>query len=145
MRLEPGAPIIVAMDTPPRDVLPVRRLAWRAALVAALFAGMAQAEPDATAQREIDHLLDYVAASSCTFVRNGDSYPASKARDHLAMKYRFTRSRLGTAEEFIRYLATESSISHEPYKIVCGRQERPAGAWLAEELGRFRRASAPGG
>jgi hypothetical protein len=115
-----------------------RRTASAAALVTLLIAGAAHADPDATAQREIDHLLDYVAASNCTFVRNGDRYPAAKAREHLAMKYRYTRGRLSTAEDFIRYLATESSVSHEPYKIVCGQQEQPAGAWLTEELTRYR-------
>jgi hypothetical protein len=119
-----------------------RHMAWRAALAALLFTGLAHATPDATAQREIDHLLDYVAASGCTFVRNGERYPASKARDHLAMKYRFTRGRLSTAEEFIKYLATESSESHEPYGIECGGKEQPAGAWLSEELVRYRKALA---
>ena len=36
------------------------------------------------AKDEIDHLLNFVAASSCTFVRNGTEYPSDKARDHLA-------------------------------------------------------------
>jgi Family of unknown function (DUF5329) len=121
---------------------PHRRTAAWSALVIALLAGTAHADPDATAQREIDHLLDFVAASNCTFVRNGERYPALKARDHLAMKYRFTRGRLHTAEEFISYLATESSTSHEPYKIVCGTNERAAGAWLSEELARFRKTVA---
>jgi hypothetical protein len=126
------------MSAPLRPRSRARRTAWRAGLVIALFAGAAAADPDAAAQREIDHLLDYIAASKCTFVRNGESFPADKARDHLAMKYRWTRSRLSTAEEFIQYLATESSVSHEPYKIVCANKERPAGAWLAEELKRYR-------
>jgi hypothetical protein len=129
------------MRMPPRYPC-TRRPAARTAVVALLFCAAAHADPDAAAQREIDHLLDYVATSSCTFVRNGDSYPAAKARDHLAMKYRFARGRLSTADEFIKYLATESSRSHEPYKIVCGTNERPAGAWLSEELARYRRASA---
>jgi acetyl esterase/lipase len=119
---------------------------WRAvgcgAILALAFCAAAHADPDPTAQREIDHLLDYVGASSCSFVRNGETFPAAKARDHLAMKYRFTRSRLSTAEDFIQYLATDSSTSHEPYKIVCGAQERLAGPWLSEELARYRKTVA---
>ena len=125
-----------------RTATRARPAAWRAGLVIALFAGTAAADPDAVAQREIDHLLDFVAASKCTFVRNGESFPADKARDHLAMKYRWTRSRMTTAEEFIKFLATESSVSHQPYLIVCANKERPAGAWLAEELKRFRAVAA---
>jgi hypothetical protein len=116
-----------------------------AALVAGIWlatlAGAAAANPDAVAQREIDHLLDYVAASRCTFVRNGESYPAATARDHLAMKYRFTQGRLTTAEDFIKYLATASSKSGEPYRIVCDRTQTPAATWLTEELQRYRKAT----
>jgi hypothetical protein len=109
------------------------------ALALALFAGLAGASPDAGAQREIDHLLDYIGASHCTFVRNGERFDAAKAREHLAMKLNFVRWRLSTADEFVRYLATESSVTHEPYLIVCGNRERPAGPWLASELAHYRK------
>ena len=127
------------MSAPSRVAPRTRRLAWVAGIAIALCARASTADPDATAQREIDHLLAYVAASNCTFVRNGERFPAEKAREHLATKYQWTRSRLTTAEEFIKYLATESSMSHQPYMIVCANaKERPAGAWLAEELKHFR-------
>jgi len=129
-----SAPSLVLARSRPR--------VWLAGAALALFAGASAADPDATAQREIEHLLDYVAASKCTFVRNGERFPADKAREHLAMKYQWTRSRMTTAEEFIKYLATESSMSHQPYTIVCANgKERPTGAWLAEELKHFRAAS----
>jgi uncharacterized protein DUF5329 len=123
-------------------LFPRSRAARCVAIVAFALCASARADPDPTAQREIDHLLDYVGTSSCSFVRNGETFPAAKARDHLAMKYRFTRSRLSTAEDFIQYLATDSSTSHEPYKIVCGTQERLAGPWLSEELARYRKTVA---
>jgi len=125
--------------SPPRPLLRVARMGM---LALALAAGGALAEPDAQAQREIDHLLEFVAASPCTFVRNGEAHPAADARDHLASKYRFARSRIGTAEEFIKYLGTASSSSGEPYKIICGGKEGPAGAWLSNELDRYRKATA---
>ena len=100
----------------------------------------ALASPDTVAKDEIDHLLQYVAASSCTFVRNGDEYPAAKARDHLESKYRFVGSRIATADDFIKYLATGSSISGEPYHVKCGNVDEPSGAWLTAELNRYRRS-----
>ena len=121
---------------------PVLRLAQLGVLTLALAAGVAAAEPDAQAQREIDHLLEFVGTSSCTFVRNGEPHPAADARDHLASKYRFARSRITTADEFIRYLGTASSSSGEPYKIVCAGKEGPAGAWLSGELERYRKVTA---
>jgi hypothetical protein len=97
---------------------------------------------DASAKDEIDHLLNFVAASSCTFIRNGTEYPSDKARDHLASKYQFAGSRITTAEEFIRYLATESSMSGEPYHVRCGKTEGLSGVWLTTELKRYRKESA---
>ena len=122
--------------------LPAVRAAARAgALVLLLAAGVAHADPDVQAQREIDHLLEFVGTSNCTFVRNGEAHPATEARDHLARKYRFTKSRLTTADEFVRNLATSSSSTGEAYKIVCGKQEAPAGAWLNFELERYRKTT----
>lgn len=106
------------------------------ALPQASFAG------DTSSKDEIDHLLNFVAASSCTFIRNGTEYPSDKARDHLASKYQFAASRITTAEEFIRYLATESSMSGEPYHVRCGKTEALSGVWLTTELTRYRKESA---
>ena len=100
----------------------------------------ATASPNDAAKAEIDHLLKYVAASSCTFVRNGSEYPAQKASDHLAGKYRWVGNRISTAEEFIKYLATQSSMSGEPYHVKCGTTDALSGAWLTDELKRYRTA-----
>jgi hypothetical protein len=97
------------------------------------------ANPDASAQREIDHLLAFVAgASSCTFARNGTDYAAQKAAEHLAGKLRFAASRIATAEDFIRDVASRSSVSGEGYRVKCGNVDMPAGEWLTEELRRHR-------
>ncbi|HKU87319.1 MAG TPA: DUF5329 domain-containing protein [Casimicrobiaceae bacterium] len=103
------------------------------ALSSALFAN-----PDASAQREIDHLLVFVAGSSCTFVRNGTDYPAQKASEHLAGKLQYTASRITSAEDFIRDLASRSSVSGQAYRVKCGEADMPAGVWLTEELHRYR-------
>ena len=100
----------------------------------------AAAAADAPAKTEIDHLLNFIGTSSCTFVRNGTEYPADKAREHLAGKYQFVGSRISTAEEFIKYLATGSSMSGEPYHVKCGKTDALSGAWLGDELRRYRKA-----
>lgn len=110
-----------------------------AAALALALSGAAVASPDALAQDEIDHLLRFVGDSACTFVRNGDEFPAAKARDHLAMKYRFVGSRISTAEDFIKYLGTGSSVSGEPYHVKCGGVDALSGPWLAAELDRYRK------
>jgi len=144
--LEPSARFGVAyrMNRPTRGLspFPVRALArgLLTALIAIAPAG-ALATPDDAAQHEIDHLLDFVAASNCTFVRSGEKFSSQQARDHLAMKYNFVKFRLSTADEFVKYLATESSTTGEPYMVICDRKERPSGAWLSDELRRFRKVA----
>ena len=106
--------------------------------MAALPLGTAHAIPDQPAQAEIDHLLDFVGASNCRFERNGSTYDASAARSHLVMKYRFARFRLSTADEFVKYLASGSSESGQPYRVECDGKEQLAGDWLTSELRRYR-------
>jgi hypothetical protein len=115
-------------------------LAFAVSPLAFAVSPLASASPQEAAQGEIDHLLQYVAASSCTFVRNGTEYPADKAREHLAGKYRFAGSRITTAEDFIKYLATGSSMSGEPYHVKCGKSDSLSGEWLTAELTRYRNA-----
>jgi hypothetical protein len=128
---------------PPSLLVPgipsLRRLA---ALLAVSLAFMtpAWATPDEPAQAEIDHLMDFVGTSHCTFIRNGTMYAAPEARAHLEMKYRFAKMRLSTADEFIKHLASGSSSSGEAYHVRCEGTELLAGDWLTAELKRFRAA-----
>jgi hypothetical protein len=112
-------------------------LAATLSLAFALPQAVAAQQPS-RAKDEIDHLLQYVAASACTFIRNGDEYRADAARDHLASKYRFAGGRIATAEDFIKYLATQSSLSGAPYHVRCGKSDALSGAWLTTELYRYR-------
>jgi hypothetical protein len=73
---------------------------------------------DAREQQRIDYLIQSLGSLKGTvFIRNGSEYDAQAARDHLQRKLNFAGGRVKTAEEFIKYCATESSISHQPYKI----------------------------
>jgi hypothetical protein len=121
---------------------PIRRTLLVASAAIAFSLPQASFAGDTSSNDEIDHLLKFVAASSCTFIRNGTEYPSDKARDHLASKYQFAGSRIKTAEEFIRYLATESSMSGEPYHVRCGNTDALSGVWLTTELTRYRKESA---
>lgn len=137
------------MATPPQFLAATARRARTALATLAVGVALttrAHADPGTTQQAEIDHLLAFVGMSQCTFIRNGTGYPAAEARDHLNGKFSYAKGRIGTAEEFIRYLATESSMSGEPYRVKCDGKVSLAGVWLADELQRFRRvASVTGG
>ena len=120
---------------------PSRRALLATVALSFAISQTALASGEAPAKDEIDHLLKFVAASSCTFVRNGTEYPSDKAREHLEGKYRFVGSRISTAEEFIKYLATGSSMSGEPYRVKCGKTDALSGAWLTDELNRYRKGA----
>lgn len=88
--------------------------------------------------QEIAHLIDYIAASGCLFIRNGKAYDASTAREHIQKKYDYLQSRIRTAEDFIRQAASRSSMSGEPYRIQCSEATVLCADWLRDELRRYR-------
>lgn len=108
-----------------------------AAALTALLAGPVPAASMDTGH-EIAHLLDYIQSSGCTFVRNGTPSDAASARAHVARKYEYVRSRVRTAEDFIRLAATQSSVSGAPYHVRCGAAQVRSAEWLARELARYR-------
>lgn len=85
-------------------------------LALASCAGPALAQVPATAQREVGHLLDYVARPDCQFNRNGKWYEGEAAKAHLKQKYDYLAKRglAPTAEAFIERGATSSSTSGAP-------------------------------
>jgi len=112
-----------------------------AMLLAATLHGAALAAPDARAQAEIRHLLDYVATPGCQFNRNGSWHEGAEARSHLQKKYDYLvkRNLVTDAESFIKGAATESSMSGTAYQVRCGGDKAQASAaYLKEELARIR-------
>ncbi|MCB6182605.1 DUF5329 domain-containing protein [Leeia sp. TBRC 13508] len=98
------------------------------------------ATPNVTAEKEVQHLLSFVSRSGCTFVRNGANYSASQASEHLASKYDQAKDKLNTSEDFIRYVASTSSMTGKPYLAKCsGKSEITSSVWLTTELARFRK------
>lgn len=90
------------------------------------------------ADREIQYLLDYVAASGCSFERNGSVHDPADAADHLRLKYRRGGRYADSAENFIDRLASESSWTGRAYNVDCDGQVIPTGEWLHEALDDFR-------
>ncbi|OOG38124.1 hypothetical protein B0E51_14825 [Rhodanobacter sp. C05] len=69
-------------------------------------------------QQKIAYLIDSVATlQDATFIRNGTAYDAAHAADHMRLKLRFSGSRIKTAEDFIVYCGTGSSMSGIKYTI----------------------------
>ena len=105
-------------------------------LIVLLWAMSACVWGDATT--EIQHLIDFIGGSGCTFVRNGEESNATAAKSHIAQKYDYARRWIRTADELIEHVATRSSITGEPYRVVCAGHEELSAVWLRRELNRFR-------
>jgi hypothetical protein len=101
----------------------------------------AHAEPPPAVLAEVEYLLQSIDTPGCTFFRNGNWYSGARARSHLRAKYDYLASRdlITTTEEFIAKGATKSSLSGEPYKVRCGKEEPvETGQWLRAALARYR-------
>jgi hypothetical protein len=93
------------------------RMAFWVLSVSALTSALALAQPSAE-QARIEYLIESVAAlNGARFIRNGAEFNSREAADHLRVKLRNAGSRVRTAEDFILYCATGSSMSGETYRI----------------------------
>jgi hypothetical protein len=89
-----------------------------AAASAARPAAVHAPAPALSEAQKIDALIGSVEhLSGAVFIRNGTEYDGHKAAAHLRRKLGAAGKRVGTAEQFIDYLATGSSMTGKPYKI----------------------------
>ena len=73
---------------------------------------------DAREQQRIDFLLHSVETSKgIVFIRNGSEYDGPAAAKHLRMKLKYAGERIQTAEQFVEYCASESSVTHRKYTV----------------------------
>lgn len=117
----------------------MRALGFVLFLVLGAYASAA-AQPSLERQK-IDYLIASVETlQGAQFIRNGKTYDAHAAADHLRLKLRAAGSRITTAGEFITYCASQSSLSGTPYQIkfADGRIVTSA-AYLQQKLADFER------
>lgn len=109
--------------------------------VAGLVLMAALVSPPALAHsmtEEIDHLLGFIEASPCAFIRNDKAYAGKDAAAHIKDKYDYYRDDIHSAEDFIRLAASKSAASGRPYLVRCDAAIIPAADWLNQELATFR-------
>ena len=84
-----------------------------------LLAPCLHAAPSAPEGQKIEALIEFVEQlGDAKFVRNGTAYDAKAAASHLRLKLREAGNRIKTADDFIRLVASRSSVSGKPYEIV---------------------------
>ena len=93
------------------------RLVFLLLMLVALLPSPAWAR-EAREQARIDFLIHGVETSSgVKFIRNGSEYDGVAGAKHLRMKLGYAGERVKTAEDFVKYCASESSFTHQKYKI----------------------------
>ena len=93
-----------------------------------------------TVDETIRYLIDYVAKSNCTFLRNGDPHVGKEAAAHFQSKYDYFKDKIKTPEDFIQKAATQSMLTGQPYLIKTpdGRTI-PCAQWLGKILADHRK------
>jgi hypothetical protein len=95
----------------------------------------AMAESQSQDAKEINYLLEFVATSDCTFVRNGERYNGADAADHLRGKYNHDKRHVHTGEQFISRVASKSSLTGAQYTVKCEDSEpETTDKWLHRAL-----------
>lgn len=115
----------------------MKRLNLLLIVLASLF-GLNTSYAYANKEAEIQHLLNFVENSQCTFIRNGSEHSGADAKAHIVKKYNYFKSRIDNAEEFIEYSATKSTMSGKKYKVKCDGKEYLTAQWLNDELKNYR-------
>ncbi len=110
-------------------------------LTVIFFAAPAHPAPSGDVDQTVEYLLDRVAHSDATFIRNGQSYNGADAAAHLRSKYDYFKHRINSPEDFIRLAASKSELSGRPYQVKTrdGRLLTSA-EWLSQVLAEHREA-----
>jgi len=117
-----------------------RRRALLAVLLLAALPGAGEAAKRPPAeQKKIDWLIDQVAQSKATFIRNGTGYDAAKAVSHLRFKLFMAGSRVQTVKDFVEGVASSSSETGNPYLIRLEGSAAPIPMhdWLTKKLAEY--------
>jgi hypothetical protein len=114
---------------------------WLIAPTLALCLLVPAAHGSDRSEEEVQYLLEFVAASGCTFVRNSTEHDPVDAADHLRLKYSRGGRYVNSAEQFIDRLASESSWTGNTYTVTCDGKTEPSGDWLHRALKDYRQNS----
>ena len=93
--------------------------AWLVLFMSILFIFISFPVHALTEEEKIAIIIESISGTSAgtQFIRNGKAYSADEAVSHLKLKYSRTKSRVKTAENFIKYVASCSSTSGKEYLL----------------------------
>jgi len=92
-------------------------------------------QPPADIEVAIGYLIDVVATSEHTFLRNSTRYSAAQAAQHLQRKYQHFRDEIHTVDDFIELAASRSLLTGKPYLVIdTAGISTPTSQWLQQVL-----------
>lgn len=95
----------------------MKKKVFFAVVIIVLFA-VAVGAQDNVEKKKIDFLISAVEnLSGATFVRNGVEHDSKDAAKHLRLKLERAGDRVKTAEDFIKWCASKSYMTKQPYVI----------------------------
>jgi hypothetical protein len=100
-----------------------------------LVFSIGQLLPAESLDDSINYLLDYVANSNATFIRNGQAHTPQEAANHIKAKYEHFKNEIKTPQDFIRLSASKSLLTGQPYLVrTADGKEMRLDAWLTAAL-----------
>jgi Family of unknown function (DUF5329) len=100
-----------------------------------LVFSIGQLLPAESLDDSINYLLDYVANSNATFIRNGQAHTPQEAANHIKAKYEHFKNEIKTPQDFIRLSASKSLLTGQPYLVrTADGKEMRLDAWLTSAL-----------
>ena len=100
-----------------------------------LVVSTGQIFPAESLDESIKYLLDYIAKSDATFIRNGQTHTPAEAVNHIKAKYEHFKKDIKTPEDFIRLSASKSLLTGQPYRVrTADGKEMQLDKWLTSAL-----------
>jgi hypothetical protein len=91
-------------------------------------------------QETIDYLVEFIRASDVVFIRNDKEHTSLEAAEHMLKKYKYAKRKVKTPEDFIKFCASESTVSGKPYHVRLGDGTTlTSAAWLLAALEDYRK------
>ena len=116
-------------------IIDVKRLSRVFLTLIFLAVSTGQVFPAESLDDSIKYLLDYVAKSDATFIRNGQTHTPAEAVSHIKAKYEHFKKDIKTPEDFIRLSASKSLMTGQPYLVrTADGKEMKLDEWLTSAL-----------
>jgi hypothetical protein len=102
---------------------------------AVLHGARAAGQPSSDVEPTVRYLIDYVAGSDLTFVRNEKRYSGAEAAQHMQRKYEHFTDDIHSVDDFIELAASRSLLSGKAYQVISASGDTvPTGEWLRRVL-----------